>query len=331
MEITESLRQSDLFEHFSDEQLEQLARCTSLVRYPEGALIIKEGDNTHDAYFIQSGEVRIQRNTPYGLYRLADLSPYDMFGETSFIDQCARSGDALVRSDAAILPFNSIALQTMTDRDQRFTLALYWTFWRSLSTKLRLTTDNLAHFFSESGSPTSQEPMLEVAPDDFKIEMSAKQDLFREQKLSSMEIHFFSTLSKEIRYEANEKIFHEGDEGDHLYVVLKGRVMISKNVAGAGEEALAFLDRGAYFGEMALIDKQPRSADAKAADEGAVVLAIPNKVLEGILDKKKVGSVRLLTILCRLVAKRLREIDDKIVSWFIFSGGSANSSLQPPP
>ena len=64
-----------------------------------------------------------------------------------------------------------------------------------------------------------------------------------------------------------------------MYVVLEGRVMISKYIPGAGEEALAFLERGDYFGEMALIDNQPRSADAKAHDGGAVVLAIPRDVL----------------------------------------------------
>jgi len=98
--------------------------------------------------------------------------------------------------------------------------------------------------------------------------------------------------------------------------------MISKYIPGAGEEALAFVERGGYFGEMALIDNAPRSADAKAGEGGAVVLAIPREVLEGILDIHKISSLRLLTILCNLVASRLRELDDKIISWFIFAGGS---------
>ncbi len=73
---------------------------------------------------------------------------------------------------------------------------------------------------------------------------------------------------------------------------------------------------------MALIDNEPRSADAKAHDGGAVVLIIPRDVLAGILDIQKVSSLRLLKILCTLVAGRLRELDDKIVGWFILAGGS---------
>ena len=100
--------------------------------------------------------------------------------------------------------------------------------------------------------------------------------------------------------------------------------MISKIIPGAGEEALAFLERGDYFGEMALIDKQPRSADAKAGGGGAVVLAIPGHVLEGILDIQRVSSLRLLRVLCSMVARRLREIDDKIAGWFMLSGGAVS-------
>ena len=120
-------------------------------------------------------------------------------------------------------------------------------------------------------------------------------------------------------------IFREGESGHEMYVVLEGRVMISKYIPGAGEEALAFLERGGYFGEMALIDNEPRSADAKAHEGGAVVLVIPREVLEGILDIHKLSSIRLLTILCNLVASRLRELDDKIIGWFIIAGGSGIS------
>ena len=59
-----------------------------------------------------------------------------------------------------------------------------------------------------------------------------------------------------------EAIFAEGDKGDRFYLILDGAVRISRMVPGMGEEALAVLKNGAYFGEMALIDDFPRSAHA---------------------------------------------------------------------
>ena len=151
--------------------------------------------------------------------------------------------------------------------------------------------------------------------------MAEKRSVFEEHKLSNLEINFLSSLSQERSFDAGAVLFREGDPGDAMYVVLDGKVRISKMIPGVGEEALMILERGDFFGEMALIDNLPRSADARAHERGAVVLRIPRDVLEQLLDIRKVSSIRLLRLLCELVAARLRELDDKLVGWHILSGG----------
>ncbi len=318
------LRRWDLFSHFSDEQLVQLGQCLSRNRFPAGAMVVKEGEATHDAYLVASGGVRIQRRTPYGLFSLADIGPGEIFGETSFVDHAGRSGDALTLAETELLALNPVACAAVVERDQRFAVALYWTFWKCLSRKLRLTNDKLTQFFTESGRPASESPLEAVdSGGEFRIDLAAKRKLFQEQKLSAMEINFLASLSRERKLAPNQMIFREGEPGTEMYVVLEGQVMISKYIPGAGEEALAFLERGDYFGEMALIDNQPRSADAKAHAGGAVVLAIPRDVIEGLLDiHRSMSSLRLLKILCALVARRLRELDDKIIGWYIIAAGA---------
>jgi CRP/FNR family cyclic AMP-dependent transcriptional regulator len=286
--------------------------------------VVREGDATLDAYLIESGKIRIQRKTPYGLFTLATLKPGHLFGETSFVDGNSRSGDAVAIDEAELLALNPEALAGAMAADQRFSVALYWAFWKSLSSKLRQTNDRLTRFFSESGKPPSaQAPPAADVTDDFHVDLASKRKLFQEQKLSSLEINFLASLSREKKFAPNQQIFREGEPGDEMYVLLEGRVMISKFIPGAGEEALAFLERGDYFGEMALIDNEQRSADARASDKGAVVLAIPREVLVGILDIQRVSSLPLLRLLCTMVAGRLRELDDKIIGWFILAGGSA--------
>jgi CRP/FNR family cyclic AMP-dependent transcriptional regulator len=326
------LRRWEIFSHFTDEQLVQLAQHATRDRHPAGSMIVKEGEETQDAYLIESGGVRIQRKTPYGHFSLAALEPGTLFGETSFVDRVPRSGDAVTTADTELIALNPVALGTLIESDPRFKLALYWAFWKSLSSKLRQTNDNLTRFFSQTGKPPSTEAASpRESTGEFHVDLASKRKLFQEQKLSSMEINFLATLSKERKYGPSQVIFREGEMGNEMYVVLEGRVMISKYIPGAGEEALAFLERGGYFGEMALIDNEPRSADAKAHEEGAVVLVISREVLEGILDINKISSIRLLTILCNLVASRLRELDDKIIGWFIIAGGSGISWPVPPP
>lgn len=321
MNVVGALTRCPVLDHFPTEQLETLALCCTLAQYAAGATVLKEGEASHDAYLLATGAVRIERGTSYGTFELATLHEGSLFGETSLVDGGKRSVDAVAATDAQLLVLAPGALQAQSARDARFEMALWWAFWRSLSGKLRATNERLTGFFSAAGMQPPPSPKPREHTGSFRLQIGEKQDLFREQKLSRMEIHFLSSLSKERRLRPSEVLFREGDAGDAMYVVLDGRVRISKQIPGAGEEALAFLERGDWFGEMALIDDQPRSAEATAHDEGAVVLAIPRDVMAGLLDRRKVSSVRLLRILCSLVAKRLREVDDKLVGWFILSGG----------
>jgi len=318
------LRRCDLLAHFNEAQLSKLAGCAEPRRLPSRTTILKEGEPSLDAYLIESGGVRIERKTPYGQFTLAKLEAGQLFGETSFIDGNARSSDVVTTEETELLAFTMTELAAIIEADQRFGVAMYWAFWKSLSTKLRLTNLQLTRFFSQSGKPaTTPQPAAEDFAGEFHVDLASKRKLFQEQKLSSLEINFLSSLSKEMKFAPNQQIFREGEPGNEMYVVLEGKVMISKFIPGAGEEALAFLERGDYFGEMALIDNEPRSADAKAHEAGAVALAIPREVLEGILDINRISSPRLLKILCTMVAGRLRELDDKIIGWFILAGGAA--------
>ena len=105
-----------------------------------------------------------------------------------------------------------------------------------------------------------------------------------------------------------------------MYVILEGRVIISKFIPGAGEEALAILERGDFFGEMSLIDGEPRSADAKAYGGQLTVLALDQETVREVLAMDPHAALEFLQLLCRLIANRLREIDEKVIGWRIMSG-----------
>src|SRR5262249_20233622 len=82
--------------------------------------------------------------------------------------------------------------------------------------------------------------------------------------LNPSQLRSVAILAEVRRFEAGVSLFKEGDVGDGMYVVIQGKVRISKQVPGIGEEALAILEAGQYFGEMAIIEDSARSADAIA-------------------------------------------------------------------
>jgi len=320
--VKSALRGFGALEHFTDEQLGQLGGTLAEKAFPQATRLFSQGDNTSDLLFLLEGEVRARRTSHYGNFDLAAIRAGEILGELSFIDRLGRSNDVDTVGDCRLLLADASSLRALARIDAAFEQALYWTFWKSVSEKLRGANRRLLDFFKvEVQATEGGAGRVPQQADQSELDMSSKRGVFEEQRLSSMEINFLASLSKVERFEPGRLIFREGDDGDRAYIVVEGGVMISTNVPGAGEEALAFLGRGDYFGEMALIDGAPRSADAKADyDSGALVLAIEREVLEGILDIHKVSSTRLLKLLCRMLAQRLRETNDKLVGWYAVAG-----------
>jgi CRP-like cAMP-binding protein len=330
----DALRQLSAFSHLSLEQFDQLAKAGSLVTVPPDHMVVTHGDDGSDIFGILTGGLKIQRQTSYGTFQLARLKPGDVFGETTFIDGAKRSTDVVAEVQSELVVLNAAKLNEMVASDRRFEIALYWALWGSSSKKLRITNRMLAHFFSREEADISAQAtsvgVPKVRGEPFDVDIRTKRDLFLECGLSTMESNFMASLSKEERFAPGETVFREGEPGEKLYVILKGAVRISKHIPGTGEEALAILERGSFFGEMALVDRRPRSADAVAHDQGAELLVIEDPVLGGLLDIEKLSSPSLLKMLCATVARRLRVLDEKIFGWYMLSGGSSTIVGRPP-
>lgn len=113
------------------------------------------------------------------------------------------------------------------------------------------------------------------------------------------------------QYPTGSSVFVEGSEGDKMYLILSGAVRISRQVPGMGEEALAVLRAGNYFGEMSLIDESPRSADAKA-HETCELLVLKKDDLEDLLFVDRDLAYDLLWNFVRTLTSRLRDTNDKM-------------------
>lgn len=97
---------------------------------------------------------------------------------------------------------------------------------------------------------------------------SPERYLFRNNELiAGMPEEAFERFSSQIsiiHYEPGEIIFHEHEPGDCLYLIAQGSVKISKRGRGGQQETLTHLSERDFFGEMALVDREPRSAQASA-------------------------------------------------------------------
>jgi CRP/FNR family transcriptional regulator, cyclic AMP receptor protein len=133
-------------------------------------------------------------------------------------------------------------------------------------------------------------------------------ELFR--GLKDIALDRIARVASEEQHARGTLIFRHGDPGDKLFVILEGKVRISREVPGLGEEALAVLSSGQMFGEMALLDEAPRSADARAHEQ-CRLLVLSKDAFDDLLFMDKDLAYEVLWSLVRLLASRLRETNDK--------------------
>lgn len=109
------------------------------------------------------------------------------------------------------------------------------------------------------------------------------------------------------RYRRNEVIFHEGDPGESLHVVVEGRVKITRESMDGDEAIVATLARGDTFGELVLLDGAVRSATATAIEQ-TETLTMTRAAFSSLVD----GSDPFRWQLLGGIAHRLRRLTDQL-------------------
>ncbi len=143
--------------------------------------------------------------------------------------------------------------------------------------------------------------------------------------LKDEELDTILNHSSKVNYPKNKIIFLEEEEGNELYMILKGRVKVVR-ISESGEEiTLAVLQKGDFFGEMSLLDGKPRSATV-VSDEDSILILFNTNNFEKVIEKYPRIALKLL----KELTSRLRKADDLIgnLAFLNVSGRIAGILLQ---
>lgn len=112
---------------------------------------------------------------------------------------------------------------------------------------------------------------------------------------------------EEIQVTANDYFFKEGDEASSLFILKSGRVLVLKG----NNIKLQYLSDGDCFGEMSLIDLNPRSASVLAVED-CLALEISHQALYVLYERYLSQFVIIQMNLAREVSRRLRALDERL-------------------
>lgn len=136
-----------------------------------------------------------------------------------------------------------------------------------------------------------------------KLRLSALKKMSLFVKLSDREMRSVDGFMHERNYLKDEIVFDEGEEGQALYVILEGKVMICHQ--GQTGQPIAVLGAGDFCGELALLDDGPRVAQARAA-ENCLIMVLFRRDFQSLMDSHQLIGSKITLQLARHIGTRLR-------------------------
>ena len=248
------------------------------ITYEKGEVIFHQGDQGDTMYIIQSGAVEISQLQGEQKTVFALLEQGDFFGEMALIDKHSRSAAATAISHSRLLPLTRISLMDRIRHDPGVVIHLLKTLCKRITdTNLLLRTkvqnDENLRFILESkrreDARITQQADNEkigkpdqLSNDTHPISSNINRNSLTEESLlptASLSINRQECVS----FEPGSIIFDQDDPGSSMFIIFEGEVEISQG-SDSDKYVLATLAPGDFFGEMAIIIDQPRTARASS-------------------------------------------------------------------
>jgi CRP/FNR family cyclic AMP-dependent transcriptional regulator len=129
------------------------------------------------------------------------------------------------------------------------------------------------------------------------------------ESLENSQIDYLVKVGKRITLSSGERLFRKGDPGSCMYVILAGRIQIYMESSEGEVAMLGVLDRGQFFGEMALLDREKRSASALTLTP-CVFFTLDRAAFLNLIA----AYPELLTRLLGVLTERLRRTDERYLA-----------------
>jgi CRP/FNR family transcriptional regulator/CRP/FNR family cyclic AMP-dependent transcriptional regulator len=135
----------------------------------------------------------------------------------------------------------------------------------------------------------------------------AEVPLFAE--LQGADIDLIAQRVRQRRYRGGEAIFHRDDPGHALYIILSGRVKVHNETPDGSDVILAVLAEGEFFGDLSILDGEPRSADVSTLEPTEALVLTRDDLLDCIRQAPQIAINLLATL-----AGRLRRTNESLTA-----------------
>jgi len=284
------------------------------ITYEKGAVVFHQGDEGDTMYIIQSGAVEISQLQGEQKTVLALLEQGDFFGEMALIDKHSRSATVTAISRSRLLPLTRISLMNRIRHDPGVVIHLLKTLCKRITDtnllfRTKVQNDEKLRFILENKRRENARMIQQadnekigksdqLSKDTDHISPTINSNLLTQESLlptTSLSINRQECVS----LEPNSIIFDQDDPGSSMFIIVEGEVEISQGT-DSDKYVLATLGSGDFFGEMAIIIDQPRTARASSLKHTLLLPINQSDFLERIQREPELALYILQGLIIRL-------------------------------
>jgi CRP-like cAMP-binding protein len=148
---SEIIQDTFLFQGLNFSEAQALAKICHRERRSSGEVIIEENALGQALYLIEQGEVKVIKGEGAEQHQLARLGRGELFGEMSLVENELTSASVVAATDVELLVVHRPEFEELLEQDQGLALKVYKSFCRTLSERLRKTTEELSRIHSKQG------------------------------------------------------------------------------------------------------------------------------------------------------------------------------------
>ena len=296
------------------------------VKFIKGSFILLEGKPNNGKFFIiKQGHVLVTRETDSIISEPNRAGPGEMFGvvsvmaSRSYIETVEALTDviAFAVERGQIIKSNSIAVNVIKQFSQRLR-KLNETFSRRVS-KTVASEDpshlfHIGEFYEKAGKSNQalyayQQYLVHCPSSAVSASVRNKIEKIKTRVTSARPVYSKDVMMQ--RWPKNHLLFAESEPGQNLYIIQQGAVKITK-ITNNQEAVLEILKKGAFLGEMAILEDKPRGATAEIYED-STLLAVNQENFTNLINEQPDMVISLITILAERIWLRYRQLTNTLI------------------
>lgn len=296
-----------------------LAKVLAPRQFGPGEVLFREGDPGESMLIVAKGRLSVRIGDAEK--EVAAIYPGEVVGEMACVDPAPRSATVVASKPTLVLELHRRTLELVRQKAPRAHVAIVSGVIGHLTRRVRETNGRIEQELSarsvgrpaspggREGLPAKEAPAAPPQESQTRIDLRALKCF---EEFTNDELKALLQAAPARTCAHGEALCREGDVGDSCFIVARGAVNVVRRMGGS-DRILATMQAGTMVGQMALVDRAPRSATIVAHGE-TTVLELGRKAFEQLLAAASSAAVRFQNQIAVAGIRQLRAADTRFAS-----------------